>query len=455
MKKITILLATCALAFNCFASPAEDLLKACKTGDLEGVKKAIGAGADANALDEAGNPALTYAFFYPDIVKYLLENKADPNLGKTKVLFQAAVFSSPDVMKLVLDAGADPNKASMSDPAATFRTLIAAEKAKGDKANKDLIKAWENAMTVVKPVEIYPLSTMIAANNCLPCMQLLLDKGARLDLGVTDGTLLHTFAASGASRAERKANFEAIKKSIEPFGIKTPDWYVNMPDDRNVEPGEILKVLLGKGLKVDQKNKGTGGMPAQTPLEVALGGGLGSKEAVLLALIVNGADVKVESDWYGPAILQAAQIGYASVLKAMIERGCDINTEGKCFTDAKNAAGIKTFTPLLCAAAKDRLDAVKYLMDNGASIKGISGSVVEGECPAKLSNKSAIYMAIDNKNMEMVKYIAEHKGYDGKQLSITAKKLTNCIGAGSYTPSEYADERDLDDIKSYLKKQGL
>jgi hypothetical protein len=37
---------------------------------------------------------------------------------------------------MLLEAGADPNKPGISDPGATFRTLIEAEKAKGKKANK-------------------------------------------------------------------------------------------------------------------------------------------------------------------------------------------------------------------------------------------------------------------------------------------------------------------------------
>jgi ankyrin repeat protein len=129
----------------------------------------------------------------------------------------------------------------------------------------------------------------------------------------------------------------SIKLSIEKFGIAVPDWYVNMPDDRNQNPEEILKLLLGKGLNINQKNKGINKMPDQTPLEVALGGGFGNKEEVILALIANGADVKVESDWYGLAILQAAQIGDASVLKAMIEKGADINTQGKLPTTARRS----------------------------------------------------------------------------------------------------------------------
>jgi ankyrin repeat protein len=456
-KKVIYCLVTiiCVCNFNCFAGPNEDLFTACKAGKLEDVKKAVAAGANVNGLDAGGNPALSSAFFWPDIVKYLLDNKADPNLGACTPLWQATFYCSVDVMKLLLDAGADPNKPFITDPSVTFKNLVATEKAKGKEANKNLIKAWEGMMESAKPTESFPLATMVTNNNCVPCMQLLIDKGAKLDKGVGDGTMIHVFAGSGASPEYRKTVFAAVKPSIEKYGYTVPDWYVNMPDDRNRSADEVLKVLIAKGLDVNQKNKSATKIPDQSALEMALGNGLGNREAVMLALIANGADVKLESKWSGPVILQAAQCGFASVVKAMVEKGADINAEGICWTDADNGAQIRNFTPLTCAAAKNHLEVVKYLLTHGADNHGISGSIVAGACPAKLSNKSAIYFAIENKNMEMVKFIVDNKGYDGKHLSISAKKMTNCIGGGSYKPSEYADELEQGDLKDYLKKSGM
>ena len=440
---------------DCNAGPDDDLLNACKSGKLDAVKKAIAEGAKVNGVDPSTTTPLSLAFFWPDIVKYLLENKADPNLGNPNILYQATFYSSYDVLKLILDAGADPNKPYTTDPATTFKSLIATEKSKGKEANKAMIKAWESAMETLKPTEVYALPTLVTHSNCVPCLKLLLEKGASLEKGTTDGTLIHTFANSGASKEYRNTVFAAIKTSVEKYGFVFPDWYTNMPNDRNGNPDEILKLLLGKGLDINQKNKSATKMPDQTPLEMALGEGFGNKEEVTLALVNNGADIKTDSKWYGPLILQAAQCGFPTVLKAMIEKGADINTEGKCFTDADNGAQISNFTPLTCAAAKNHLPAVKVLVEKGASMQGISGSIVSGVCPAKLNNKSAIYFAIEHKNMDMVKYLVEHHAYDGKKLSISAKKMTGCIGGGSYSPSEYAEELDANDLMEYLKKHNM
>lgn len=130
IKHITLLLAAVLISTSSFADANTDLAAACKAGDLEAAKKAISEGAKVNALDEAGNPAISSAFFWPEIVKLLLDNGADPNLGNTTALFQTACSYSSETMKLQLDAGADPNAPTISDPALTFKILIAKEKSK-------------------------------------------------------------------------------------------------------------------------------------------------------------------------------------------------------------------------------------------------------------------------------------------------------------------------------------
>jgi len=151
--KTAILGLSMFLFTNAFAGADEDLLKACKQGDLEGVKSAIAAGANVNKLDN-GNAPIASAFFWPEITKYLIEKGADPNAGDYPALIQACNNYSYDVAKILLDAGADPNKVGVTDPANTFRTLIANEKAKGKSANQASINAWESLIPTMKKTEI-------------------------------------------------------------------------------------------------------------------------------------------------------------------------------------------------------------------------------------------------------------------------------------------------------------
>ena len=446
------------------AGVQEDLIAACKSGNLEAVQKALDAGAQVNALDDKGNPAIASAFLWPDITKLLLAKSADPNLGTYPALISAGTFSSVDVMKLLLDAGADPNKAGLSDPTTTFKTLIANEKAKGATANQAMISAWTSAMTILKPSEVFALPTLIASSNCAACAEMLLAKGAKMDKGVTDGTLLHTFANYGNSAQERKKAAAAGKAAIEGFGYALPDWYLNMPDDRNGSADAMVKLLVSKGLDINGKNKANGIVKPQTPLEVALATGFGTKKEVMLAMINNGADVKIVNDNFGSLIIQASQTGFTEVVIAMKDKGADINAEADLYDD-NSKASVKGFTSLTVAAMKNNLDLVKYLIGAGAkSNEGIHGLYAKNGCVTTISGKTAIYFAIENANIEMVKFLAESGEKWWKRLKIhdKKKKLDNgvyttysCFDVGEYTPSMYAKENKQDEMKSYLKSKGL
>lgn len=275
-----------AATLQALAGPNEDLIAACRQGDLEAVKKAVEAGADVNFKNGDGATPISSAFLWPEITGYLLEKKADPNGGLYPALVSASANYSIDVMKLLLDAGADPNKPGVVDVAATMRSLIEKEKAKGKDANNALINAWENAMKTAKTTEVYPLYVSVMQTNCVPCLNMLLDKGAQPAKATPDGTLIHTLASFGKSAATRRQNLAANKSAYEGYGFKMPEWYSDLPDDRNYSFEDMLDVLLKKGMNINEKNKA-----GQTPLSLAFAGGFGNEEVVLL-LVKHGADVK-------------------------------------------------------------------------------------------------------------------------------------------------------------------
>lgn len=439
-------------------TPDLDLITACRIGDVAKATAAVGAGADVNHL-EAGNGPLTSAFFWPEVTRLLLDKGANPNLGDFPALVQATLYYSTDVLKMLLDAGADPNKPAVIDPSGTFKTLIANEKAKGKAGNKAMIKAWEGALAASKPIELYPLHHAVLATGCASCVEMLIAKGAKLDLGVTEGTLLHTFAwanGSGKSKESWKQAFPALAASIAPFGFtKLPDWYVaDMPESRFGTAEQMLKVLLAQGLNINEKNQGMGGTKPQTPLELALNTGLGNVKEIMLALINNGADVKMNNEAYGPLLFQAAQTGITEVVKAMIEKGADINAEGRFFGQTEGAL-LTGYCALTIAAMKDNLELVKYLIGAGAKTDiGVEGNYYNARtrCLTHVSDKTPIYYAIENYNAEMVKFMAEADVKWWKRLKIHEKKqhgteavvggtayVTSCFGAGLYVASMYID----------------
>jgi len=462
-SKLFTLLLLILVPLISLAGPNEDLVAACKVGDLAKATAAIAAGADVNHL-EGGNSPLASAFFWPEVTKLLLDKGANPNLGDYTPLMQAASYYSIDVLKMLLDAGADPNKATMMDPSVTFKTLIANEKAKGKAANQSLIKTWEKVMTTIKPAKIYALQQTVMTTGCATCVEMLLAKGAKLDLGVTDGTLLHTFASAngtGKSKELWKQAFPAMQPALAQFGFTVfPDWYsADMAENRYGSPEQMLKLLLAKGLNINEKNKGLDGMKPRTPLEMALNTGLGNLKEVMLALINNGADVKVTNEVYGPFIFQATQIGYPEVVKAMLDKGADINAEGSFFGQTEGAL-LKGYTPLTIAAYKDNLELVKYLIGAGAKVDiGVEGKFFNSKtsCLTKVSDKTAIYYAIENGNVEMVKFMVDADVKWWKRVKVDQIKersvsqgingvgqgviiySTSCFEAGEYTPSLYVN----------------
>jgi ankyrin repeat protein len=288
-KKLLVSFAILAMHFistPAFAGANEDLIRACMQGDVEAAKKAVEAGADVNFKNTDGATPISSAFLSPEVTRYLLDKKADPNGGAYPALVSAVTTYSTDVIKMLLDAGADPNKPGIVDGAAVMKMLIEKEKSKGKDANKALISAWENAAKTAKLTETYPLFVAAMSTNCVPCLKMLLDKGAKPEKVTADGSLLHTLASFGKSADERSKNFAAIKGSYESFGYKVPEWYTDMPEDRNRPFEEMLQVLLKNGMDINAKNKA-----GQTPISLAFAGGFGNEE-VILTMLKNGANLK-------------------------------------------------------------------------------------------------------------------------------------------------------------------
>ncbi len=486
MRNVLVVVVVAVLSLgtvDAFAGANEDLMTAVKAGQLEGVEKALGAGANVNAFNADGFTAITGAYFWPEITKLLLSKGANPNLGPGSAVTGAAANYSTESLKLLLDAGADPNKPTVVSSADGIRKMVAAERAKGKAANQGNIKAWEAllnspAVKNAKPVEYFPLRHAVYATSCVPCVEMLLAKGAKLDLGITDGTLMHLFADGiWPSKEHWKTNFAAVKTSLETLGMTLPAWYAaTLPEDRIGTADQMVKVLMAKGLGINQPNKGLNGTKPQTPLELTLTQGLGKRKDVMLALIANGADVKIVNPAYGPVILQAVSCGFVEVVQAMVEKGADVNTRGTVFTNASDSSLSNSFTPLTTAALKNNLEIVKYLIGAGAN----AALVVNGRSNMKLRNanptfgndsitclvdardKSALFFAVENDNLEMVKFLIENKAYDQRPYTLTAVHSgpvgygAGCIGGGTYTPSKYAVVTHASpSVVELLKSQGL
>ncbi len=120
-----------------------DIFEAARTGDLETVSKLIHEGADVNALDKHGTPAIYYAAWHDklDVLKLLLDSGADVNkavdleLGSNSArsdwtaLHGAATQYRREAIKLLLDYGSNINATSYSGRTPLFCAMDEMEEA--------------------------------------------------------------------------------------------------------------------------------------------------------------------------------------------------------------------------------------------------------------------------------------------------------------------------------------
>jgi ankyrin repeat protein len=466
-----------------FAGPNEDLINACKKGDIDGVKNALTAGADVNMIDGNGNTAISVSYFWPEITKLLIVEGADPNKGSYPALISACNVYSTEVVKILLDAGADPNKTGISDPSVTFKTLIANEKAKGKNANQTMIKAWEGAMANLKPSDVELMNTIVMGTNAVSCLKMVIDKGANLKLKSGDNAI-DVFAAYSMSKEERKKSCAAGWSNIEAFGIKVPEWYKNLPDDRIGTATEMLELLVEAGSDLNKPN--TLGL---TPLVVAFKScnatpeGKPSKLEVVKKLIELGADPKLTGTQkfpkgeavYFPVCL-AAQYGDVALMTTMLDKGVDINSAitTACLSMYNGTWGGDGYTPLIIATMVKNYDVAKFLVTKGADIKtGTTGyaimetSLEDVKCLVSTKNKTAIYWAVEKNDMELVQMIADKMVWKfNSDFSFNVISDVSQLNMGAYTvgckkgkeklfPSAYASEIGNKEASKYLSGKGL
>ncbi|HOY33139.1 MAG TPA: ankyrin repeat domain-containing protein [Bacteroidales bacterium] len=488
VKLFSISLLLFAMIQVCAAGPQEDLITACKQGNLEGVKTALSAGANINQMDAAGLVPMGYAVMWPEVVTYLLDNGADPNAGNNSALYNAVVYYSVDVIKLLLAKGADVNKGIIisGDPMVNaYKKLLDDEKAKGKKANKMMIKSYEDLIAAAGPPKAdtkqSPLDYAVGNSNCVECVKLLLDAGAKTDSkDAENGNLIYTFASSAQ---EPQVRIDGWKSQIPTFetsyGMKFPDWFKNLDETRCGRAEDILRLLLLKGIDVNDANTTYG--------YNALGRALFYKKiSIAKILLQNGADPKTSINYHSGdkslaeifPICQAAEVGDLELMKLMVEKGADINTraKGMSLMNIQNLTGGENYTPLNLALANKKTDIAAFLIEKGADINiGVEGYVavrpqnipdnVDLHCLVSVTKKTPIYWAIEAGSMDIVKLLAEkmlwkfNPDYTVKTLggSVTHGVITyKCITyKDKYSPSAWALEVGQKEIAGFLLSKGM
>ncbi len=489
MKKLfSIVLLSLIMIQASLAGPQEDLITACKQGNLDGVKAAISAGANVNQMDAVGLVPMGYAVMWPEVVSYLLDNGADPNAGNNSALYNAVVYYSVDVIKLLLAKGADVNKGIIisGDPMVNaYKKLLDDEKAKGKKANKTIIKTYEDLIAAAGPPKAdtkqSPLDYAVGNSNCVECVKLLLNAGAKTDSkDAENGNLIYTFASSAADPQVRIDGWKSQIPTFETsYGMKFPDWFKNLDASRCGKAEDILALLLPLGLNMNDANTTYG--------YTALGRALQYKKIPIAKLLIqNGADPKIAINYHSGEkalatiypICQAAEVGDLELMKLIVEKGADINTraKGMSLMNVQNLTGGENYTPLNLALANGKPDVAAFLITKGADINiGVEGSVavrpknipdnVDLYCLAIVTKKTPIYWAIEAGSMDVVQLLAEKMLWkfnpdytiksSGGFVDHMGMRYSCLTYKDKYTPSLWAIEVGQDEIAKFLMTKGM
>lgn len=165
------------------------LMFAVLTADSAAVRNLLERGADVNAANRDGYTALHFAVFDEEKTALLLAKganaKAATTNGVTPLLVAAGRPGGAPIVKQLLEAGAEPNASNRGGLTPLDRAAQA-----GDLASLQALFA--------KGAKLAPASTALyraAKVSCLPCAELLLEKGAAVDgIGDRGETALHNAA---------------------------------------------------------------------------------------------------------------------------------------------------------------------------------------------------------------------------------------------------------------------
>jgi ankyrin repeat protein len=354
-RKMLTILSAIALSINGFSQPQTDLFSSCLKGDLEGVKKAVEAGANVNTPDpKSGQNALAYSYFSAEITKYLLEKGCDPNGGNFPAIISASTVASLDVMKLLLDNGADPKKTALN---------------------------------------MYALTQVVKMTNCSECADLLLNKGA--DKNATEsnyGNVIGVYASNGLPQNERKEAMKKYGDMLKGYGLAIPDWYYNPSEILNAKPDEMLKILVKQGIDINKRgtNVTDAKLPGETPLFIAMNVG---KQEIIMSLLNNGADYNAThlpiqkgiTLWsiegsYTP-LMYACVLGYTDIVKWLASKSdlTNVVVKGNSITESKMVIKIEGLSAIYLAIMNGNFEMVKAIAETPLKFENLVISALPGQ----------------------------------------------------------------------------
>ena len=395
------------------ASGETPLHAASRAGEVECVELLVDKGAALDVLDDHGFSPLVLAIMkghdsaaHHDAAAHaLLVAGADPRVGGSgnSPLRWAVRRGSVDLAKTLIERGADVNFISSSE----HETCLHDAARLNDAKMVDLLVssgADVDRKSNGRCVKGTPIS-LAAWTGGVAAAEALLAAGADVNLRGDDGEFPLYYAVKSGHLDIARA---LVEHGADVNAANTDgDTMLHAVVDES-DSVEMILFLLGKGAAIDAL-----GGHGQTPLQHALHQGHG---AGAHALVSAGADISLGADgvddsflYLPPLHMAAARLEDVAVMRAMIERGADVNTASESNgTAALHAAAVSNrgeaiavlleaganieqetpigWSPLHFAALRCGLDAATVLLKHGASV---SNQDTVGQTPLHMAVSKA------------------------------------------------------------------
>ncbi len=350
MSKLQAMLEQSPDLLNVAVNGATPLERAAADGDRELVEYLLGRGADVSGgqfqyRKVSQGELLTcplgraVAGAHLEVVGRLLEAGAEPIDG---VLHTASSTGNLAITKVLLNAGANPN--TQFGTAAIMRDPVFPKQGQGAGRSVSLPPP---SSADEKPLAFYTPLEVAALKGFTEVCKLLLASGA-----VPDGEGLHGQAMHAAVT---KGNAELVRALLEKGFPIDGEWDGVVRGDGGQSllhlaarggSAEIVDLLLAAGADIGGKNE-----RGATPLHEATGGAVG-------ALLTAGADPNARDQIGMTPLMDLSGSNGGAKAKALAAAGADVN--------AVSGEPSGNYSPLLMAAERGALDAVKALVEAGA-----------------------------------------------------------------------------------------
>ncbi len=391
-----IFLFVCALPVLA-QTPNEQFIRAIKANNIISVKEALQQGADVNARDYKGTPAIYWATYRGDVnlVRYLLQQKADPTVKSALALSDGSYYGS------LLCISAGENRLDI------LRFLIEEIKLPVNAKEYNPEEKLENGWT--------PLQ-WACTNSHEQVIAYLLEKKADPNLYSHIDTAPLFLALE---RGHTKSLLTLLKSNANVTTLNSRDiapiFYALIYQEI---PG--VSALISKGANFNDVK-----LSEQTPFQYALLNGYFNKAQLLIEKGADGASLLPEGDL---PIAIAAKNGYEDLVLALLKKKVNPN--------AKDNSGR---TALMYAAYNNQTSVCRMLIKAGADIK-----------LKDTEGKTALDYAIEHKVAEAITYLKNPASFqEPTAWQRLNGKTVMYINAGQYDKASESSKQALD----YIAKQ--